>query len=175
MNRNCKLAVAGAAMWLVLALPAFAGSVYDFHKETISGTSGSTLSGSFTFTGNANGGTFSNITLSFDGGKFGGLKASDVSGGKAKCAFGFCRFSWSEKLSNGWVWDTIVLNVKTGSFQDLGQLYTKRNQWNFDPPPTQVPEGGTSLAYLMLAGLAVFAGILVSGKKRRTARSTVIV
>jgi hypothetical protein len=169
MSRYCKLAIVGATVCLILSLPAFAGSVYNFSKETITGKSGSTLSGSFTFTGNANGGTFSNITLSFDGGKFGGLKASDVSGGKAKCAFGLCRFSWSEKLSNGWVWDTIVLNVNTGAFQDLGQLYDKRNQWNFDPLP--VPEGGASLAYLMLAGLAVFAGILISGKKRRAARS----
>jgi hypothetical protein len=169
MNRYVKLALAGAAVWLILALPAFAGSVYNFSKETITGKSGSTLSGSFTFTGNATGGTFSNITLSFDGGAFGGLKASDLSGGKAKCALGLCRFSWSEKLSNGWVWDTIVLNVKTGTFQDLGEIYNWRNRWNFDPMP--VPEGGTSLAYLILAALAVYAGFLISGKKRRATRS----
>jgi hypothetical protein len=35
----------------------------------------------------------------------------------------------------------------------------------------QVPEGGAEATYLMLSGIAVFAGMLVSGKQRRTARA----
>jgi hypothetical protein len=34
-----------------------------------------------------------------------------------------------------------------------------------------VPEGETPLSYLMLSGIAMFAGILISGKQRRTRRT----
>jgi hypothetical protein len=161
------LATVSTAFLLVLSLSAFADSNYDFHKEKLNGNSGSTLSGSFTFTGTASGGTFSDISLTFDGGVFAGINVSDAAGGKAKCAFGLCSFSWKTKVGNGWVWNTIVLNVNTGQFWDLGKIYNERNWWNFDPP-LPAPEGGTELSYLMLSGLAVFAGILVSEKKRRT-------
>ena len=167
MGQICKRLSVCAAFLLVLSLPAFAGSVYNFSSQSITGNSGSTVSGSFTFTPSGSGGTFSNLSLSFNGGVFNGINASDPSGGNAICWHGSCRFSWKEQVGKIWVWDTIVLNLKTGAYQDFGGIYSWRNQWNFDPP-LPVPEGGTPLAYLMLSGLAVFAGILLSGKKRRT-------
>jgi hypothetical protein len=171
MSGHSKMAIVSVVLLLVLSLPAFADSNGSFSNEKLIGSSGSTLSGSFTFTGNASGGTFSNLSLSFNGGAFGGVSASDAKGGKATCAFGLCSFSWKAKAANGdWVWDKIVLNVKTGQYQDFGRINNWQNRWKFDPP-VPVPEGGTPLSYLMLSGLAVSFGILMSGKQRRTTRS----
>jgi hypothetical protein len=152
-----------------VCLPALADSNDNFSNETLTGNSGSTVSGSFTF--NSTTDSFSNISLSFNGGAFNGINASDASGGKATCLLGFCGFSWQTLVGNVLVWDTIVINVKTGAYQDFGGIYNWRNQWNFDPPPMSAPEGASSLAYLTLTGLAIFAGIVISGKKRRTART----
>ena len=168
MCRSYKVAVVSVTFLLVVSLPAFASSSYNFSNQKLTGSSGSNLSGSFTFTGTASGGTFSNLSLSFNGGAFAGINASDVSGGKATCSLGFCGFSWKTQVSGGWVWNTIVLNVSTGQYWDLGKIYNWQNQWNFDPMP--VPEGGAELTYLMLSGIAVFGGILISSRRRRTTR-----
>ena len=160
-----NLVAISAAFLLLVCLPALADSHDNFSNEQLTGGSGSTLSGSFTFSSSSD--TFSNISLSFNGGTFNGINAQDT-GGQAVCALGLCAFSWETKTGNVWVWDTIVLNVSTGQYQDFGWIYSAQNQWNFDPPMSAA-EGGTRLAYLVLCGIAIFAGILVSGKQRRTA------
>lgn len=172
MGRYCKLASICAALLLLVCLPALADSNDNFSKEKLTGSSGSTVSGSFTFTGSASGGTFSGLSLSFNGGAFAGINASDPSGGKATCLLGFCGFSWKTQVGSGWIWDTIVLNVATGQYQDFGGIRNWQNQWNFDP--MSVPEGGATLSYVMLSGLAVLAGILISGKRRHAARASQI-
>jgi hypothetical protein len=167
MGKKCQLAVAAVAFLSLLCLPALADSHSSFSNEKLTGASGSTLSGSFTFTGNASGGTFSHISLQFNGGAFNGVNASS-NGGKATCLLGICGISFRTRASNDqWVWDTILLNVNTGKYTDLGKIHNWKNGWNFDPPGMSVPEGGTSLAYLVVSGLAVFAGIVISGKRRR--------
>jgi hypothetical protein len=168
MRRYCKLATIFAALMLILSLPALADSTDSFSGEKVGG-SGSSLSGSFTFSGNSSTGYwFSNLSLSFNGGVFAGITASDAAGGKATCLLGFCGFSWKAQAGSGWVWDTIVLNVATGQYWDLGKVKISdwQSKWNFDPP-APLPEGGTPLAYLMLSGLAMFAGILISRKRTR--------
>jgi hypothetical protein len=172
MLRRSKLIGVCAALLLLVCLPALADTKDSFSNESLTGNSGSTVSGSFTFTGNASGGTFSNLSLVFNSGAFNGIKAIDVSGGQAFCALGLCTFSWAEQVGKGWVWDTIILNVKTGQYWDTGNIYNLQNQWNFDPPMA-APEGGTQVSYLLLSGLAMVVGILISRKRRtiRTAQS----
>src|SRR5579863_6082501 len=150
-----------AAFLLLVCLPALADG--NFSNEKLTGNSGSTVSGSFTF--NSSTDTFSNLSLLFNGGKFAGTNAKDTNGGQGICILGVCGFSWQTHVNGVLVWDTILLNVKTGAYQDFGGIQNFQNQWNFDPPMA-VPEGGTPLAYVVLSGLAMVAGILISGKRR---------
>jgi hypothetical protein len=161
MIRYFRVVSVAAAFLLSMCLPALADG--NFSKEKLTGNSGSTVSGSFTF--NSSTDTFSNLSLLFNGGKFKGTNATDASGGQATCVLGVCGFSWQTHVNGVLVWDTILLNVKTGVYQDFGGIQNFQNQWNFDPPAT-VPEGGTPLPYLVLSGLAMVAGILISGKRR---------
>lgn len=164
MRRYFNLAGICAAFLALACLPALADSKDNFSNEKLTGNSGSTVSGSFTF--NSTTDAFSNISLSFNGGVFNGINALDTGGGKATCLLGWCGFSWQTLVGNVLVWDTIVINVNTGAYQDFGGIYNWQNQWNFDPPMS-APEGASSLAYLALSGIAIFTGILVSEKKRR--------
>ena len=67
------------------------------------------------------------------------------------------------------VWNTIILNLKTGQVEDIGGIYNWKNQGNFNY--MAVPEGGNSLAYLLLCGVALFAAIFFSRKQRRPLRA----
>ena len=165
MRRCLKLASPLALFLLAASLSASADSTNSFNNVSLTGVSG-TVSGSFSFNSSSN--TFSAISLSFNGGVFGGVNAQN-GGGNGSCILGVCGFSWQAQLANGnWVWDTILLNLKTGQYQDLGGIYNWKNGGNFNRLP--VPEGGASLAYLGLSGVAMFAGILIAGKRRRSAR-----
>jgi hypothetical protein len=165
MRRCLKLASPLALFLLAVSLSASAGSTDSFSNVSLTGVSG-TVSGSFTF--NSSSDTFSAISLSFNGGVFGGVNAQN-GGGNGSCILGVCGFSWQAQLANGnWVWDTILLNLKTGQYQDLGGIYNWKNGGNFNY--LSVPEGDAPLSYLLLSGFAMLAGILISGKHRRTAR-----
>jgi hypothetical protein len=170
MRRYLSLSSVCAVFLALVCLPALADSHDSFSNEKLGGSSGSTVSGSFTF--NSTTDTFSNISLSFNSGAFNGINASDASGGKATCILGLCAFSWKTEVGNVWVWDTIILNTNPGAsygqYWDIGKIVNWQNSWNFDPLPA--PEGGTSMAYVALSGIAMVAGILISRKKTRTAR-----
>ena len=115
MMRYLKLASASVLFLLAVSLSAFANSHNSFSNVNLTGISG-TVSGGFTF--NSSSDTFSNISLSFNGGVFNGVDASD-GGGKATCRLGVCGFSFREHVPHGgWVSDTILFNLKTGQFED---------------------------------------------------------
>jgi hypothetical protein len=165
MRRCLKLASPLALFLLAASLSASADSTNSFNNVSLTGVSG-TVSGSFSF--NSSNDTFSAISLSFNGGVFGGVNAQN-GGGNGTCILGVCGFSWRAQLANGnWVWDTILVNLKTGRYQDLGGIYNRKNSGDFHY--SSVPEGGAPLSYLVLSGFAIFAGILMSGKHRPTAR-----
>jgi len=152
---------------LAVSLSASATSNDSFSNVNLVGTSGA-VSGSFTF--NSSTDSFSGISLSFNGGLFGGASASD-GGGKATCFLGLCGFYWQGKASDGaWVTDTIIFNLKTGQYDTFGGIYQWRQGGDFNY--LSVPEGGAKLTYLMLSAIAVFGGILISGKQRRITRAT---
>jgi len=165
VKRLGKLASVCPMFLLAASLCASAGSKDSFSKVSLTGVSGK-VSGSFTF--NKSNDTFSNLSLSFNGGVFGGVSASDIKGGKGSCNLGICDFSWGKTLKNGdYVWEKIILNLGTGEYQDFGGIDKGQKVGNFN-----VPEGGTPLSYLMLCGLAMFAGILTSRKQRRSLHTT---
>jgi hypothetical protein len=168
MKRYCKALGVCVLFLMAVSLSASAGSSNDaFSGAALVGTSG-TVSGSFTF--NSSNDTFSNLSLSFNGGLFGGANASN-GGGKATCILGLCGFTWQAQASDGaWVTDTIVFNLKTGQFDDFGGIYNWKNQGG-DFNYLSLPEGGAKLTYLMLSAIAVFGGILISGKQRRPTRT----
>jgi hypothetical protein len=161
MMQSLKVASVSALFLLAVSLSAFADSNDSFSNVNLTGVSG-TVSGSFAF--NSSNDTFSKISLSFNGGVFNGVDASD-GGGKGTCLLGVCGFSFQEHVANGgWVSDTILFNLKTGQYEDLGGIYKGRKGGDFNY--LSVPEGGTPLSYLMLSGFAILAGILISGKRR---------
>jgi hypothetical protein len=168
MRQYFKLVCVFWLFLLAVSLSASANSNDSFSNVSLVGTSGK-VSGSFTF--NSSTQTFSNLTLSFNGGLFGGDSASN-GGGKAKCRLGVCEFSWKEKLAGGgWVSDTILLNLKTGQYEDLGGIYRGKKGGDFTY--MSVPEGGPTLSYLLLSGFVMLAGILITrkqGRARRTAQ-----
>jgi hypothetical protein len=165
MRRCSKLAVACALFLLCVSLSAFANSSNGgFSNVSLTGVSG-TASGSFTF--NFANDTFSKLTLAFNGGVFNGMGAKN-GGGNATCLLGVCGFFWKTQMANGdWAWDTILINIRTGQYQAYGGISNWQHQGDFKYNMA-VPEGGTALAYLMLSGFAIFAAILIAGKRRRT-------
>ena len=165
MERYSKFAAICSVFVFAVSICASAGSTDNF-SGPLAGTFG-TVSGSFTF--NSSTDSFSNIKLSFGGNTFGGVNASDPNGGKGSCWNDMCRFYWQTKVGSETVWDAIVVNLATGRYQDFGGIYNWRNRGDFNY--LSVPEGGSGLAYLFVSALAVFGGIFMSGKNRRSART----
>jgi hypothetical protein len=167
MGRHIKILGVCALFLLIASLPASAGTICNFSNVALTGNSGSTASGSFSFDPNTH--VFSNITISFNGGAFGGVHAND-SQAQGYCAQGLCKVTWWTIVQGNLIRDTLVFNTVTGQFQDYGKISNWKNHGGFDY--MEVPEGGAELTYLMLSGFAVFGGILISGKQRRTTRSS---
>jgi hypothetical protein len=167
MERYNKTLAVCALFLLIASLPASAGTICNFSHAVLTGKSGSTASGSFTFDATTH--VFSNITISFNGGAFGGIQASD-SQAQGHCANGLCKVSWWTIVQGNLIKDTLVFNTLTGQFEDYGKISNWKEKGRFDS--LLVPEGGAELTYLMLSGIAVFGGILISGKQRRTTRSS---
>ena len=166
MKRNYKLAAICAVFVLSVSICASAGSTDNFSGPLIGATG--TVAGSFTF--NSTNDSFSGIQLSFGGSTFGNVKASDPSGGQGTCLNGLCGFYWQTTVGSDTVWDAIVINVATGQYEDLGGIYNSQNNGGFNY--MSVSEGSSALAYLLLSAGAIFGGILLSGKNRRTVKST---
>jgi hypothetical protein len=144
MNRFGKLAITAAVVWMVLVLPAFAGSLTSFSNVQLQGVSATTLSGSFVF-GDFTG-VFSKAPHSLGGNSmFEGAKVNNTP------ADGYY-------ISEG-----SFSGDSDGGFSDEDQ-HRCRTRKKCEP----VPEGGTQATYLMLSVVAVFCGILVSGKRRNT-------
>jgi hypothetical protein len=163
MRRSCSLATVFAVFLLAVSVSAFANPSNDgFNNVSLTGVSG-TVSGQFTF--NSSNDTFSGLSLTFNGGVFDKVNVSNGSG-QGFCAGGSCYFTWWASKNGDSVWEEIILNLKSGQFQDYGGISNWQNQGGFSY--MSVPEGGTELSYLMLSGFAIFAGILIAGKRRRT-------
>jgi hypothetical protein len=149
MRRYCGLVSVCAMFLLVVCLPALAGPVNGFSGATLSGISAPSASG-FSST------EFSHAPVSFGGNwMFAGVRVTNrhVSG-----------YSISEGSFSG------------GSFsEDSDGGFSRKDRRHGGCGERKdchsIPEGGAEVTYLMLSGIAVFAGILISGKQRRATRA----
>jgi hypothetical protein len=145
MTKYCKLVTVCAALLLVLSLPALASSVNSFSNAQLRGVSGTTFSGSFA--SSISRGEFSDASRSVGGrSMFGVVEANRGIGG-----YSIAEGSFSRDLDGGFSREE---HHYCGHYKDRHC--------------NKVPEGGSEGTYLMLSGMAVFAGILLSGNQRRT-------
>jgi|SRR5271165_2340439 len=163
MRRSYKLASICAVSLLFMCLPAFADSNDNFSNVQLQGASG-TVSGSFTF--NSQTDRFSNVSISFVSPVFGTVNVNLGNFMGQQGWNGLWGFKWWGLASNGdFVQYNVTLNAN-GTFQVSGGIA----DWQGDHGTfnyLSVPEGGARLSYLTLSGLAILAGIFVSGKQRR--------
>ena len=167
MGRHFKIVGVCALFLLVVSLPVSAGSINSFSNVKITGNSGSSVSGSFSFDSTTH--VFSDISLWFSHGAFAGIQANGPQGQGFYVQGQGYLFSWLTTVNGNLVWDSIRFNPLTGQVHDHGGIANWQNQGGFNY--LSVPEGGAELTYLMLTAVAVFGGILISSKQRRTTRS----
>jgi len=145
MMQSLKLASFSTVFLLAVSLSAFANSINDFSGATLSGISATGASGFFAFSSaphSFGGNSISEgvkVTNRLTSGYF--ISEGSFSGGS------FSRGTFSDDSDEGFLGE-----------DHLGGKHRKK--WN-------VPEGGAEVTYLLLSGIAVLAGILISGKQRR--------
>jgi hypothetical protein len=154
---------------VAVSLTASAGSIDHFKDVALTGVSkGGTVSGSFSFNNKTD--QFSNISVSIVSSVFGKINVSDpYSGHRTYKGQGWWEFTWKTKVDGDTIVDSMLFNTITNqliNFEVGGAISNRRHQGDFNY--ISVPEGGTSLSYLVLSGIAMFAAILISGKHRRT-------
>jgi hypothetical protein len=147
MVKSLKLASV-SALFLLVSLSAFADPINDFSGATLSGISAAGASGSFAFSSSTD--KFSNAPHSFGGNSISeGVKVTDrLMGGYFISEGSFSAGTFSDDSDEGFLGE-----------DRFGDKHGKK-RWN-------VPEGGAEVTYLLLSGIAVLAGILISGKQRR--------
>ena len=168
MSRSLKLATVCVISVLALSLSAYANSNDSFQNATLTGVSGGgDVSGTFDF----NNGKFSDISVSFVSTVFGNVSATDS--GSINGIYNSVKGTWSFQWQTIKGWDLItydvVYNPSTNQFTASGSIQNLWDQGKFNY--MQVPEGGNSLAFLLLSGIALFVAIFLSRKQRRPLRA----
>jgi hypothetical protein len=149
-------------------LSAYANSNDSFQNAALTGVSGGgDVSGTFGF----NNGKFSDISVSFVSTVFGNVSATDS--GSINGIYNSAKGTWSFQWQTIKGWDLItydvVYNPSTNQFTASGSIQNLWDQGKFNY--MQVPEGGNSLAFLLLSGIALFVAIFLSRKQRRPLRA----
>ena len=168
MRRYDKLAGVCGLFLLAVSLTASADSIDQFKNAALTGVSeGGTVSGSFSFNSKTN--RFSNISVSIVSSVFGKINVSDRHSGHGTYeGQGWWEYTWKTKVHGDTIVESMLFNTITNQIEVDGKIGNRRHQGDFNY--ISVPEGGTSLSYLMLSGIAMFAGILIYGEQRRTRR-----
>jgi hypothetical protein len=137
---------------LAASLPAWASSVNSFSDDKLPKGAGTKLAWSFTS------GSFNEKVPNFSLGGQPLFESGKLTNGRMS------GYSVSEESFSG------------ASFLDESDRHFFRGnhghrgcEWRRDCQ--SVPEGGTPLSYLILSGLAILAGILISGKQHRATRT----
>jgi hypothetical protein len=168
MSRSLRLATVCVISVLAWSLSAYANSNDSFQNATLTGVSGGgDVSGTFDF----NNGKFSDISVSFVSTVFGNVSATDS--GSINGIYNSAKGTWSFQWQTIKGWDLItydvVYNPSTNQFTASGSIQNLWDQGKFNY--MQVPEGGNSLAFLLLSGIALFVAIFLSRKQRRPLRA----
>jgi hypothetical protein len=152
MMRSLKLASVFSLFLLAMSLSTFADSSNDFSGATLSGISATGASGSFAFSSSTD--KFSNAPQSFGGNSISeGVKVTN----RLRSGYFISEGSFSGGSFSG---GSFSDDSDEGLFGEDRLNGKHRKKWN-------VPEGGADVTYLLLSGIAVLAGILISGKQRR--------
>jgi hypothetical protein len=170
MLRSLKLATVCVISLLALSLSAYANSNDSFQNAILTGVShGGDVSGTFDFNSSTN--QFSNISVSFVSTVFGDVNASDFGSinGVYNHVTGNWSFQWQTIKNGDLITYDVIYNPNTNQFTASGSIQNLWNQGKFNY--MQVPEGGNSLAYLLLSGIALFVAIFLSRKQRRPLRA----
>jgi hypothetical protein len=155
MMRSLKLASVSSLFLLAMSLSAFADSNNDFSGATLSGISATGASRSFAFSSSTD--KFSNAHQSFGGNSISeGVKVTN----RLLSGYFISEGSFSGGSFSG---GTFSNDSDEGLFGEDRLTGEDRKKWN-------VPEGGAEVTYLLLSGIAVLGGILISGKQRRATR-----
>jgi hypothetical protein len=154
MRQSHKLPCIFSLFLLAASLQAWAGSVNSFSDDALPKGAGTKLAWSF---------TSENMTEQFPefSRSFGGTSIFDsgkVTDGRMS------GYSVAEESFSG----TSFLDESDRHFF-RGNHGHRGCEWRRDCQ--SVPEGGTPLSYLILSGLAILAGILISGKQHRATRT----
>jgi hypothetical protein len=168
MRSYLRLASVCVFFLLAVSLSASANSSNDgFNNVNLTGVpGGGTVSGAFSF--NSQTGLFSNISVSFVSSLFGNINASDpfsIYGTKNNAGQYSFQFQAFNLKGGDWITYNVLYNPLTNQFSASGSIANLWNQGNFNY--MSAPEGGAQLSYLLLSGLAMFVGILMSRKQRR--------
>ena len=168
MRRYGNLAGVCGLFLLTMSLTASACSIDQFKNAALTGVSkGGTVSGSFSFNNKTD--QFSNISVSIVSSVFGKINVSDRHSGHGTYeGQGWWEYTWKTKVHGDTIVESMLFNTITNRFEVGGGIGNRRKQGDFNY--ISVPEGGTPSSYLMLSGIAMFAGILIYGKQRRTRR-----
>ena len=145
---------------MALVLPAAASSITYDYSEAVTGVKNETANVSLTFNPKTDAITGS---IGFLGGVFGGI--TDKFSGVATCKGTTCVFVLNTKVDGDNLSYTVTFSDPSGSLNLIG---ANGDIWNTKANGTfAVPEGGSKLSYLVASGIALLAGILLSGKQRR--------
>lgn len=168
MRRYDKLGGVCGLFLLAVSLTASADSIDHFKNVALTGVSkGGTVAGSFSFNNKTD--QFSNISVSIVSSVFGKINVSDPRSGHGTYkGQGWREYTWKTKVHGDTIVYSMLFNTITNRFEVDGKIGNRRNQGDFNY--ISVPEGGTPLSFLTLSGIAMFAGILIYGKQRRTRR-----
>jgi len=167
MFRCSKLVAVFTLFVLAVSLCASAGPIDNFSGAKLTGVSqGGTVSGTFSFSTTTH--QFSSIAVSFVSSVFGNVNATCQGWINGTYANGLWSFQWSTVKNGDLINYKINFNPATGQFTASGSI---ANWWNQGKFSMSVPEGETPLSYLMLSGFAMFAGIVIAGRRRRALRT----
>lgn len=153
MKCSYRMTGALAVFAFALALPASASSISGGFDANLLGAKSGTALSNFSFNTSTHKLTG---TLSFNG-AFNGTKNISQT---LKCVAGICSLSLSGSVNGDKVVYDLLLNLHSDTFTASGDIWKGKSEESFGAKGyASMPEGGSTLAHLGLAGLVIFGGI----------------
>lgn len=154
MQCSYRMTGALAVLTFALALPASASSISGSYDATLLGVKSSTAQSNFSFNTSTDRLTGA---LSFSG-AFSGTENINQT---LKCLAGICNLLLTGSLNGNKIIYDLVLNLNSDTFTAGGNIWNARSDGSFGAKGyASMAEGGSMFAYLGLAGLVIFGGIL---------------
>src|SRR5690242_1207602 len=126
MGRSLKISGICAIFIFLASLSASAGTICNFSNVKLTGTSGSTVSGTFTVDPNTH--KFSGVSISFNGGAFGGIHANSGNLQGLWIRGQQYLYTWVTTVSGNLVRWSILYDFKTGQYKEWGGIANWKNK-----------------------------------------------